>query len=246
MIDSELSRLVLAHYDISYQERDHQFGWISLLTLFHGGFGQVPILYGQGLHLTSPRSIVDHFDAKVAPERKLLPSTQPERREMEAFWNVINGEFGFDPAIVSYFHLLPQRELIIRTFSCRIPPLESKLLPAYYGALRLLFTVLLRLGPSRAAEALSRIRVLFDQTDKRLAYGGYLVGDRLTLADLKLISFAAPLLLPGGGYGAPMPSFDEMPPDFQAIVLELRGHPTAEFVMRFYASQPAPNPEPSR
>jgi glutathione S-transferase len=239
MIDSELARLILGHYAIDYQENDHQFGWVSLLTLFHGGFGQVPLLYGQHLHLTSPRAIVDYFDAKVAPERRLLPSTQPERQEMEAYWTQINEQLGFDPAVVSYFYLLPDSELMIRTFARRIPHWEAKLLPAYYGTLRLLFTVLLKLGPGQASDALSRIRSLFDQTDKRLAKNSYLVGERLTLADLKLISFAAPLLLPGGSYAAPMPNLDEMPPDFQAIVRELREHPTAAFVMRFYASQPA-------
>jgi glutathione S-transferase len=246
MIDSELARLILAHYAIDYQEDDHQFGWVSLLTLFHGGYGQIPLLYGRDLHLTSPRSIVDHFDASVVPERRLLPPTEVVRQEVEAYWNQIDVQLAFDSAALAYFHLLPDRELMIRTFARRIPHYEAKLLPVYYGALRVLFTVLLQLSPGRAAASLSRIRSFFDQTDKRLASGGYLVGDRLTLADLKLISFAAPLLLPGGSYGAPMPALDEMPPDFQAIVRELRQRPTATFVMHFYGSQPATTvPEPS-
>jgi hypothetical protein len=43
MVDSETSRLLLAHYGIAYRESDHLFGWVSLLTLLHGG-GLVPLL----------------------------------------------------------------------------------------------------------------------------------------------------------------------------------------------------------
>ena len=77
MVDSETTRLLLHYYGIAYRERDHLFAWVSVVTLFHGGTGKVPLLYGRGLRVTSPRSIAEHFDAALPPERKLIPRGRP-------------------------------------------------------------------------------------------------------------------------------------------------------------------------
>jgi glutathione S-transferase len=235
MIDSELSRLVLAHYGVAYRERDHLFVQASLLTWLQGGFGQIPMLYGQGLCLSGPRAMVDHFEtgAKV----RLIPRDQPARRQVEADWVRYNGEMATDTAAIAYFYLLPQRAAMMRAFSRNISALETRLLPACYGSLKGLFTLLLSLNQGHIDDALRRVRVRFGLTDKRLADGrAYLGGDRLTLADLSLISAVAPLLLPEG-FDAPMPSFDEMPAALQAIVSELRQTRTAKLVQRFYSER---------
>lgn len=236
MIDSELCRLILGHYRIAYKERGHIFGWVSLLTLLHGGYGQVPLLYGRGLHLSGPRAMVDHFDTSAT--NRLIPRNQAARQQVEADWNRYNGEMATDTAAIAYFHLLPERELMIKTFARDVPALEGKLLPVCYAALKNLFTRLLSLNSGHAEDALRRVMIRFELTNKRLADGRrYLGGDSPTLADLSLISAVAPLLLPKG-YGAHMPAYDELPPVMQAMVLELRQSATASLVERFYAEHP--------
>lgn len=235
MIDSELSRLVLGHYGIPYVEQDHVFGWVSLLTCLHGGYGQVPLLYGRGLHLSGPRAMVDNFDAGAAS--RLIPLEQPARQKVEADWTRYNGEMATDVAAIAYFYLLAEREMMIRIFSRNIPSGEATLLPSFYGALKGLFTALLSLSEGHAQDALRRVQIRFDLTDRRLADGRpWLGGDRLTLADLALISAAAPLLLPSG-YGAPMPSYQAMPEAMQTIITDLRQTATAKLVERFYAAR---------
>ena len=98
MIDSELARLVLGHHSITFVERDHVFGWASILTLLHGGYGQVPLLHGQGLKLSGPRAMAVHFDRKAAPERRLLPSGQPRCQRVQADWARFNGALASDVA----------------------------------------------------------------------------------------------------------------------------------------------------
>lgn len=240
MIDSELSRLVLGHHDIAYEEVDHLFGWVSLLTFAHGGYGRIPILYGSGLHLTAPRPIAEHYEREAAPEKKLIPASGPARAFMEKGWDLFNGQMAHDTAVVAYYHLLSQRDLMIEVFSRRISQTEVKLLPYVYGALKGLFTLLLQLGEDQARASLARVRSQFAQADQMLAHGApFLDGERRTLADLALASAAAPLLMPDH-YGAALPSFDQMPPVLKSIIESLRESRTARFVQDFYRTQTSP------
>lgn len=235
MIDSELARQVLRHYGLAYREDDHLFGWASLLTMRYGGFLQVPMLHGAGVRLDGPREIAEHFDPTMPADKRLLPPEQPLRTTIEGDWERYNGSLASDTAAVSYFYMLPQRSVMIPLFQRSLPPGEARIVPAVYGALRWLFTVLLGLRQARIDDAVLRIRMAFDVTARRVADGRpFLVGDRLTLGDLALATAAAPLLLPEG-YRAPVPSYDQMPAPLRAIADELRAHPTAAFISRLYA-----------
>lgn len=240
MIDSELSRLVLDHHGVAYEEVDHLFGWVSLLTFAHGGYGRIPILYGRGLHLTAPRPMAEHFDRGSPPEKQLIPNSEPARARMEQGWDLYSGQMAHDTAVVAYYHLLPQRDLMIEVFSRRIPPIQVALLPHVYGALKGLFGLLLQLSADQARSSLARVRAQFAQTDEMLAHGApFLDGERRTLADLALVSAAAPLVMPDH-YGAALPSFDQMPSELKTIIESLRDTRTARFVQDFYRGQTSP------
>lgn len=242
MVDSECSRLLLRYYGVGYRESDHLFGWVSVLTLFHGGYGQVPLLYRRGLRVTGPRAIAERLDADLPPARRLIPAKGPLATEVEAHWQTYNGGIGADAAVFAYHHLLPARQVMQPIFAAPVPRFQAKLLPVVYPLLRGLLALLLRLSATRAADALGRIRATFDKTDALIADGRlYLAGDRLTLADIGLASASAPLLLPPG-YGAKMPAPEEMPEPLRAAVAELRARPTGAFVKRLYAEGFAPPP----
>ena len=58
------------------------------------------------------------------------------------------------------------------------------------------------------------------------------------------MSFAnalAPLVLPPE-YGGPLPTFDEMPPELQAVVREMQSHPAGQFALRIYRDHKRPAP----
>lgn len=238
MVDSETSRFILRHYGISYRERPHVFGWGSLLALWHGATLRVPLLYGDGIRLAGPRAMVDHFDALSGRETMLIPTRQPMRTQVEADWELFNGELAAHVPVVAYYHLLPHPEILTEPFFRGVPKSEHVAFGRSYPVQRALLTLLLRLGPGRADDALRRIRLIFDHVDRRIAGGRrHLVGDGVTLSDLSLAAAAAPLLLPEG-YRAPIPTLDTMPGPMQAIVAEMRRHPAAAFIARIYSENP--------
>jgi glutathione S-transferase len=81
--------------------------------------------------------------------------------------------------------------------------------------------------------------------DARLADGRrYLVGDRFSLSDMAFANALAPLVLPPG-YGGPLPSFAEMPPEVQSVVTEMQGHPAGQFALRIYRDHRGGAPRPA-
>ena len=235
MVDSEFARLLLVHYGIAYWERDHLLAKAGTLTFLHGGYGRVPLLYGRGVRLTSPRRIAGHYDPLAPAERRLIPADGSTAQQVEADWHAYNDRLALATARFAYFHLLPLRELMSTVFAAPLPADEAKRTRAAYPRLAMLLRLLLHIGPERAETALVGIRATFAQTDERIADGRpYLCGDRLTLGDLALASAAAPLLLPRG-YGAKMPPVELMPAPLRSVVRELQARPTAAFVQRLYA-----------
>lgn len=234
MIDSETSRFVLRHYGVSYGERPHVFGWGSLLAFCRSFTPQVPLLYGGGLRLTGPRAIVDHYDASCDPDAMLVPAREPLHTQVEADWDLFNGELAADTAVVAYYHLLPHPGIMLEPFFRGVPHSEKVVFGHTYPLQRAILSLLLRLGAGRADDCLRRSRLIFDHVDRRVKNGRrYLAGDRVTLSDLGFAAAAAPLLLPEG-YRAPIPALDTMPQVMKDIVAEMRQRPAAGFVTRIY------------
>ena len=237
MIDSETTRLLCRWYGIGFVETDHLFGWVSFLTLLHGGYGRVPLLYGRGLRLSGPRPVVDGFDPLARPDRRLL-LTGTRAGGVEADWASYNGPLAIDVAVFAYFHLLADRSLMTPVFAGPVPATEARLTPHVYPVLRGLFRLLLQLKPDRAAAAGDRIRTVFGAMDRRLADGRtFLCGERLTLGDIAFAGATAPLLQPAG-YGARMPPVAAMPSAMKMMIDFLQGHAAADYVSRVYAAIP--------
>jgi glutathione S-transferase len=239
MIDSELSRFLLWNYRIPYRERRHIFGWASVLTFLHRGYGQIPVIYGDGLSLTGPRALVDHFEPLCPADRILIPPEEPLRTNVEADWDTFNGELATYTSRVAYFNLLPHPDILIEPFIRGIPAREARLTPTLYPALRRLFGLLLRLKPEVVADSLEQAERIVDAVDARVADGRrYLWGDRLTLSDVTLATALGPFLLPPG-YTAPIPDLPQMPPEMHKIITSYRQRPSGELVKRIYQARAA-------
>jgi glutathione S-transferase len=95
----------------------------------------------------------------------------------------------------------------------------------------------LRIGPEGAKKSEARIDSVFGEVESRLARGrGYLVGDRLTAADLTFAALAGPVLLPPE-YGWPLPSIEDGPPELRDLRDRLRSRPAGNFALRLYKEE---------
>jgi glutathione S-transferase len=234
MVNCEATRCVLDYYKLPYREIDRLFGWANLLTFFHGGYGEVPVLYAPRLHLSGPAPIVRRFDATLGRPR-LLPPEQPLRSEIERAWAFFHNDLPAGVVRLAYFHLLPQTAPMVKSLGGPISPFGRAMLPAIYPALRSLLRLLLGLDPARLEDWRRRVDVILDAVDRHVEKGHcYLVGEHISLADIGMVSSAAPLFVPPH-YARWLPPLEEFPPALASLVEETRRRPSAAYVERIYA-----------
>ena len=65
----------------------------------------------------------------------------------------------------------------------------------------------------------------------------YLVGDRLTLADLAFATSGAPMVL-ADGYGGHLPTIDKVPPEMKPVMTALRARPAGASTTSTASSRP--------
>jgi glutathione S-transferase len=92
----------------------------------------------------------------------------------------------------------------------------------------------LKLSPSAAQQGLEQLRAIVTSVEGRLADGRpFLVGNRFSLSDMSLANALAPLVL-APQYGGPLPTFDQLPPELQAVSREVQASPAGQFALRMY------------
>jgi glutathione S-transferase len=233
-LDCELSRFVLGYHAVPYEEQRHTLLFSFPATLLHGGTIHFPLLYGDGYPtLDTVRKMIDHFDLPCPADRKLVPSGS-DHDGVEADWTQFNAALGGSTAVFAYFHLVPHRAIMIRPLTEGTPSFEVAAVRAAYPVFAGFLKLVLGLSPENAAKALVQIRQVVQSVDARLADGRrYLVGGRFSLSDMSFANALGPLVLPPE-YGAPLPTFDQMPPELQAVIEEMRSHPAGQFALRIY------------
>jgi glutathione S-transferase len=233
MINAEASRCVLEYYGIGYQEVNRFLGWANILTFFRGGYGALPLFESDGLRLSGPVPIAKRFDAERGTP-PLLPVEEPLHSEVQREWGRFFQKLSAAVARLAYFHLLPHKELMIKSFGEPLTKSGRTMLPVIYPAFRATLTSLLKLTPESIRERRREIDEVLDEADRRLADHQYMVGDRLTLTDIGLISASAPIFVPDH-YAKWLPPIEQLPEEYAAIITEARSRPSAAYAERIYA-----------
>ena len=139
-LDCELSRFLLSHYGVPFEEQRHTVLFSFFHTLLHGATLYFPLLYGDGYQpLKNVRQMIDFFDARCPAGRNLLLSGR-ERDSVEADWTEFNATLGGATTAFAYFHFLPHRAIMIRPLSEGTPAYEADAVrwayPLFAGFLR--------------------------------------------------------------------------------------------------------------
>jgi glutathione S-transferase len=242
MINSEFCRFLLVHYRVPYVEQPHGFFFSFFCTLLHGRTVVAPLTYTASYALVGPEGIIGRFDKMAPAEHRLLRDDAGDSARVAADMDRFNNALASAVTQYAYGLLLPHRDIMIAPLTRGCPWWEAGTVrvayPLFAGTLKLL----LNLSPENSRTALAQVRIILDEVAERLADGAsYLVGDRLSLADLAFVTALAPLVMPPND-GAAAPSFAELPPEMQDVVTEFRAHPAGQFVQRIYREWRSPEP----
>ena len=241
----EMARWLLDRLGIPYHEESHVPVFHVLACRRHGGGSVVPVLDTSDATLSDARQVVNYFEARCAETQRLYPTEPKARAETEELFDLFFDKLGVAVRAWAYAYLLPSsRASTIRVWTQGAPLFERLTTPLLYPLLVKAMRRSLELQPDTVVQQRSAIDAILNQVETRLTDGRrFLMGDRLTAADLAFATLASPLVLPTE-YRGPMPTLAELPPPMRADVEQFRARPAGQFILRLYREErPPPTPD---
>lgn len=232
----EKARWALDRAGIDYRES-------AYLPLFHlpaaraAGGRSTPILVTEHGAFHDSTDILHYADSYLPPAQRLFPD-ETHSDDVAALEDRLDAELGPAARVWAYAHLLEGDPAATRALLAqRCPRHQAWLFRALQPAIFRLMRQGLRIGPTSADWALSRLQPLFDDLDARLADGRpYLCGDRLSAADITFASLAAPIVDLQDVVPAPVAT-TRLPVAFVAGRQQFRARPSGAFLARLWQTE---------
>ncbi|AKT38578.1 glutathione S-transferase family protein [Chondromyces crocatus] len=230
----EKARWALEYAGVAFTEEAYLPPFHAPVSLRAGGTRQVPLLIEDDGVFPDSTAIMQWASRKATPERGLYGDTEAERREIEAFEAQLDKDLGPHTRRLVYFHLLRNTGLLMKLASPGAQPWQLVSFTVMLPLLRVVLRKSLDITPASTERSLTKIGTTFARVGERLLDGRpFLVGTRLSAADLTFASLAAPVLFPSR-YGARLPSVDALPSELRARVQAWREHPAGRWALGIY------------
>lgn len=236
----ENGRWLLHHYGIEYKEERHAPPFFAVAILLNRGW-MLPLYRDGKLTLNGLRELIDHFDALAPENLKLIPVGRED--EANLLWTRYHMDMGRTTVRWAYYHLLPHWRIMVDPLSIGSPAWERLTVKFLYPLPASFLWILLMLTRKKADASLATLRTVFAEVNQRLADGRpYLLGDRMSIADIAFAVSGAPLVLPLGyggypGEQGPLPTFEQAPPAMRAVVEEMLPTKAGQFILRMYREE---------
>jgi glutathione S-transferase len=159
-------------------------------------------------------------------------------QEVKEWERYLGEQLGPHTRRYAYSHLLPlPRALSLPCLTHGAPAREARLTALLWPLIRWVMRTSMKITPEGAARSQVKIEACFDRVAGALREGeglkAYLVGDRLSVADVTFATLAAPVLMVEG-YGALLPEWGQLPEALRAQVSLYRAHPAGQFALKVY------------
>ena len=239
----EMARWILDRNDILYKDEPHAphlcTNAVKKLTGKNIS-GNNPVLVTTDALIYRTDSIINYFEQRCLPEKKLLPADPAKRKEVIELYNLFTDNL--EDKISKYVmgEILPFAKTAKKLFKQRVPKNEKIKISISYGSIRKALKKEMNIEANTAAERLFEINKIFEQVNNILGDGRrYLTGDNFTLADVAFAATAAPLILPVeyGGTGVAGLLIYQVPDDMRKTIMELRATAAGQFVLRLYQEE---------
>lgn len=220
-----------------YQESAHLplLHWAYSLTA--GAGRTVPALEtDDGQVLGDSTDILLWLDRRH-PLLGLYGGSPEQRQEIAALEDLLDDKLGPATRRWGYFHLLPDKALTLRYAAQGVPHAEVLILQATFPVVRRMLRRGLGVDAVRTERSVRKMREILAQLSEKLSDGRpFLMGDRLTAADLTFAALASPLLQPPE-HPLPFPPLDQLPLAMRAEVEAARATVAGQHAMRLYREQ---------
>ena len=238
---SEKARWALDHCNVPYEEEVHTLGGHRLATRKLGG-KTVPALSSGSCALLDSTPIAMWADANArsldyySPPPRILPSDPRQRRTALELEALFSAELGTATRVVIKSCLASVPRVLIDPSLVGPKPCERFLFSCCGLFLRPLIGYSMRVSACEEAQAYATIDRLFALVNELLRCNRYLVGDRLSIADITFASLATPIIMPDEWHlMRQMYAHPDFPLSLKIVVNKYRNTPAGQYVLRLYS-----------
>jgi glutathione S-transferase len=229
----ELARWVLERRGIYYNEECHAPIWNVPYTKKAGQTVNVPVVEAPDATFTIA-GFLTYIDARARADEKLYPSDPVQRAEMDVLIKYVLTDLAIAVRMYVYANMLPNRKVTGPLMTCKSPWWEKATVKLLYPLQAWAMRKVLLINPASVEKSRVQMIAAFKEISKRISgEGGFLFGDKLTMADLVFAAGTAPITLPPE-YGAPFPSYEDSPPPMRATILAVQATEAGRLALRVY------------
>lgn len=215
-------------------------------SLGAGGGRTVPVLARRGGEALGDSSAILEALARAHPELELYGRDPAEAEAVRAWEELFDAKLGPAMRRWAYYHLMPDKALLLQLFGQGVPGLERGVFSALYPVFIAMMRKAMAIDAAGYARSLARTRDVFARVGEALSDGRrYLVGDRFSAADLSFAALAAPALQPPE-HPVPLVPLERFSPALQQEALELQATPAGAYGLRLYAEHRPRRPPVTR
>ncbi|WP_019508380.1 glutathione S-transferase family protein [Pleurocapsa sp. PCC 7319] len=228
----EKVRWALDYLNVDYVEENHAPPFHRQYTSRYGGT-TVPVLIIDNKALVDSHDIL-HYLNRVSTDKQLYPQNIELRDRVEIIEKLCDDQLGGATRCWGYYYAMQTPKLVERAWSKGTSATEKKQNASVFHKTLELFKQNYNISTEGKQIALQTIRKTFSALNQKLSLGQkYLVGDRLSAADITFAALAAPVIRPEHH-----PVYDsqlsKMPTEMVEVIQELRNTPAGKLVARMY------------
>jgi glutathione S-transferase len=235
---SEKIRWLLDHEGLACREVALTPAFHMLTTVPRGRRGStVPVLQVGDEYVQDSTRIIEWLERHCAPLATLPETRRADIMAVEERFDAI----GKDVARYLYWAGFGHTELILAMWTRFASPAQTRALRIGYPVIKAAFKLKLNINAKSAQRAEERIGATLDWLEQQLADGrSYLVGGRLSVADITAAALLAPIACPPQHpiYGEAV--FRENMGGSTPALRAWRQRPALEWVRKIYAEQRGP------
>lgn len=232
----EKVRWALDYLKLPYVEAAHMPPFYKFATTKAGG-GTVPVLVTEDGNFTDSTDILKYLDSISPNDAKLYPEKPEQRQQVEELEELFDEKLGTAVRSWAYFYIIDNSKIIQPKWTQGVPFVENFLFPVIFPIMRSLVIKKYDVNAESATQYYQQIENVFAKVSDLLADGrNYLVGDKISAADISFASLAAPILQPPQH---PIKSSDAevLPAEFLSKINKLKETAAGKFVLNLYATK---------
>ncbi len=236
----EKARWALERGGFCFQEEAHLPPFHAIINRRLGVGRTRPVLVTPHTVVDDSAAILLFLEPYLDPTQRLFPEDPHQREEVIALMTDFDKRLG--PAVRRwlYFHLLPDKRMVSRLFGIAQDRWSLLAWNTFFPLMRAAMRKGMNIRRDKAEKDRERVFAIFDEVAQKISDGRrYLVGERLSAADLTFAALAAPTVL-APHYGTYLPPVEDAPIPLRSDLSALQQHPAGQFLLRLYREERVP------